>query len=102
MTGERYGFIAGIIREVLVRSARERVDVSRNIDLVLTNQFPRISDIYFFHLGHVPTHVLVGNGSHGMDRPGDQPLVGIAGASASDRPSEGFTDRWHPGPASAA
>lgn len=39
MTDERYGFIAGIIKEVLTTSSRERVDISRNIDLVLTNRF---------------------------------------------------------------
>ncbi|MFC1859483.1 ferrous iron transport protein B [Thermodesulfobacteriota bacterium] len=39
MTDERYGFIAGIIKEVLTASTRHRVDISRNIDLVLTNRF---------------------------------------------------------------
>jgi ferrous iron transport protein B len=39
MTDERYGFIAGIIKEVLTTSSRQRVDISRNIDLVLTNRF---------------------------------------------------------------
>ncbi len=39
MTDERYGFIAGIIKEVLTTSTKQRVDVSRNIDLVLTNRF---------------------------------------------------------------
>jgi ferrous iron transport protein B len=39
MTDERYGFIAGIIKEVYTTSIKERVDISRNIDLVLTNRF---------------------------------------------------------------
>jgi ferrous iron transport protein B len=40
MTDERYGFIAGIIKEVQsTASTRQRVDISRNIDLVLTNRF---------------------------------------------------------------
>jgi len=39
MTGERYGFIAGIIKEVQTSSAKQRIDISRNIDLVLTNRF---------------------------------------------------------------
>ena len=39
MTEERYGFIAGIIKEVLTTSTKQRVDISRNIDLVLTNRF---------------------------------------------------------------
>ncbi len=39
MTDERYGFIAGIIKEVLTTSRRQRVDISRNIDMVLTNRF---------------------------------------------------------------
>jgi ferrous iron transport protein B len=39
MTDERYGFIAGIIKEVLTTSTKERVDISRKVDLVLTNRF---------------------------------------------------------------
>ena len=39
MTDERYGFIAGIIKQVYTTSTRQRVDRSRNIDLVLTNRF---------------------------------------------------------------
>ena len=38
-TDERYGFIAGIIKEVHTTAVRQRVDISRNIDLVLTNRF---------------------------------------------------------------
>ncbi len=39
MTDERYGFIAGIMKEVHTTSSKQRVDMSRNIDLVLTNRF---------------------------------------------------------------
>ncbi len=39
MTDDRYGFIAGTIKEVISTSTRHRVDISRNIDLVLTNRF---------------------------------------------------------------
>ncbi|MEA3429573.1 MAG: ferrous iron transporter B, partial [Thermodesulfobacteriota bacterium] len=39
MADERYGFIAGILKEVLITSPQNRVDVSRNIDLVLTNRY---------------------------------------------------------------
>ena len=39
MTDERYGFIAGIIMEVVTTSTKQRVDISRNIDLILTNRF---------------------------------------------------------------
>jgi len=39
MTDERYGFIAGIMKEVHTTSSKQRVDISRNIDLVLTNRF---------------------------------------------------------------
>ena len=39
MTDERYGFIAGIVKETVTTSTRRRVDISRNIDLVLTNRF---------------------------------------------------------------
>jgi ferrous iron transport protein B len=38
-TDERYGFIAGIIKEVHTTAIRERIDISRNVDLVLTNRF---------------------------------------------------------------
>jgi ferrous iron transport protein B len=38
MTDERYGFIEGIIREVLHTPSMKRVDVSRKIDSVLTNR----------------------------------------------------------------
>ena len=39
MTDERYGFIAGIIKEVVTASTKLRIDTSRNVDLVLTNRF---------------------------------------------------------------
>ena len=39
LTEERYGFIAGIIKEVHTTSTKQRIDISRNIDLVLTNRF---------------------------------------------------------------
>ncbi|MGM0453728.1 MAG: ferrous iron transport protein B [Thermodesulfobacteriota bacterium] len=48
MTDERYGFIAGIIREAVTTSTRRRVDVSRNIDLVLTNRFLGFPIFVFF------------------------------------------------------
>ena len=48
MTDERYGFIAGTIKEVVTTSAKERVDISRNIDLVLTNRFLGFPIFIFF------------------------------------------------------
>ncbi len=48
MTDDRYGFIAGIIKEVQTTTARERVDFSRNIDLVLTNRFIGFPIFIFF------------------------------------------------------
>jgi ferrous iron transport protein B len=48
MTDERFGFIAGIVREVLVTSPRQRADISRNIDLVLTNKFLGFPIFIFF------------------------------------------------------
>ena len=48
MTEERYGFIAGIIKEVLTTSTKQRVDISRNIDLVLTNRFIGFPIFIFF------------------------------------------------------
>ena len=48
MTDERYGFIAGIIMEVLTTSTQQRVDISRNVDLVLTNRFIGFPIFIFF------------------------------------------------------
>ncbi len=48
MTEERYGFIAGIIKEILRIPRKRRVDVSRNIDLVLTNRFLGFPIFIFF------------------------------------------------------
>ncbi len=48
MTDERYGFIAGIIKEVLTTSTKNRIDISRNIDLVLTHKFIGFPIFMFF------------------------------------------------------
>ncbi|MBN1932785.1 MAG: ferrous iron transport protein B [Desulfobacterales bacterium] len=48
MTDERYGFIVGIIKEVMTTSTRQRVDISRNIDLILTNRFLGFPIFIFF------------------------------------------------------
>jgi ferrous iron transport protein B len=48
MTDERYGFIAGIIKEVLTTSTKQRIDISRNIDLFLTNRFLGFPIFIFF------------------------------------------------------
>ena len=48
MTDERYGFIAGIIKEVHTTSIKERIDISRNIDLVLTNRFVGFPIFFIF------------------------------------------------------
>jgi len=48
MTDERYGFIAGIVKEVVATSLRRRVDISRNIDRVLTHRFVGFPVFIFF------------------------------------------------------
>jgi len=48
MTDERYGFIAGIVREVQSAGTRQRVDLSRTIDLVLTHRFFGFPIFVFF------------------------------------------------------
>jgi ferrous iron transport protein B len=67
MTDERYGFISGIIKEVYTASTRNRVDTSRNIDLVLTNRIVGFPIFVFFiwamfaltfNLGAYPTEWL--------------------------------------------
>ncbi|MEJ2641345.1 MAG: ferrous iron transport protein B [Desulfosarcinaceae bacterium] len=47
-TDERYGFISGIIKEVYTTSTRQRVDISRNIDRVLTNRFLGLPIFFVF------------------------------------------------------
>ena len=48
MTDERYGFIAGIVKEVMTSTSRKRADISRNVDLVLTNRFIGFPIFVFF------------------------------------------------------
>jgi ferrous iron transport protein B len=48
MTDERYGFIAGIVREVQAAGTRQRVDLSRSIDLVLTHRLFGFPIFIFF------------------------------------------------------
>ncbi len=48
MTDERYGFIAGIVKEVVTTTTRRRIDISRNIDLVLTDRFVGFPVFIFF------------------------------------------------------
>ncbi len=48
LTEDRYGVIAGLIKESVALLAIKRVDISRNIDLVLTNRFLGIPVFIFF------------------------------------------------------
>ncbi|SMC52098.1 ferrous iron transport protein B [Desulfocicer vacuolatum DSM 3385] len=48
LTDDRYGFIAGIVKEVVTLSPRKRADMSRNIDLLLTNRFLGFPIFIFF------------------------------------------------------
>ncbi len=48
MTDHRYGFIAGIVKEVLKTVSERRVDVSRQIDQVLTNRLLGLPIFVFF------------------------------------------------------
>ena len=48
MTDHRYGFIAGIVKEVLKTVSEERVDVSRQIDQILTNRLLGLPIFIFF------------------------------------------------------
>jgi ferrous iron transport protein B len=60
MTDERYGFIAGIIKEAVTTSVQKRVDISRNIDLVLTNRFIGFPIFIFFIWAMFQTTFTVG------------------------------------------
>jgi ferrous iron transport protein B len=48
LTDHRYGFVAGIVKEALKTVSRERVDVSRQIDQVLTNRLLGLPIFVFF------------------------------------------------------
>jgi len=48
LTDDRYGVIAGIIKETITNLVRKRIDMSRNIDLVLTDRFFGIPVFIFF------------------------------------------------------
>ena len=48
LTEDRYGVIAGIVNETVTNLARKRIDMSRNIDLVLTDRFFGIPVFIFF------------------------------------------------------
>jgi ferrous iron transport protein B len=48
MTDERYGFIAGLVREVQSTTSRQRADISRYIDLVLTHRLFGFPIFIFF------------------------------------------------------
>ena len=48
LTDECYGFIAGIVKETVLISSKKKADISRNIDLVLTNRFLGLPIFVFF------------------------------------------------------
>ncbi len=48
LTDDRYGVIAGIVKESVTNLVRKRIDMSRNIDLVLTDKFFGIPVFIFF------------------------------------------------------
>ena len=48
LTDDRYGVIAGIVKETVTNLAIKRIDMSRNIDLVLTDRFFGIPVFLFF------------------------------------------------------
>ncbi|MCK5098708.1 MAG: ferrous iron transport protein B, partial [Desulfobacteraceae bacterium] len=48
LTEDRYGFIAGITKEVISLSRKKRIDVSKNIDLILTNRLLGFPIFIFF------------------------------------------------------
>ncbi|MFA5905659.1 MAG: ferrous iron transport protein B, partial [Desulfobacula sp.] len=48
LTDDRYGVIAGIVKETVTNLARKRIDISRNIDLVLTDRLFGIPVFIFF------------------------------------------------------
>lgn len=48
LTDDRYGVIAGLVKETVTNLASKRIDMSRNIDLVLTDRFFGIPVFIFF------------------------------------------------------
>ncbi len=77
MTDERYGFIAGIVREVQTATIRQRVDTSRNIDLVLTHRFFGFPIFVFFIWAMFQLTFTLG------DYPVQWIEAGVAGVSAA-------------------
>jgi ferrous iron transport protein B len=78
-TDERYGFISGIVKEVMTTTALQRRDMSRTIDLFLTNRYLGLPIFFLliwgmfqltFSLGQYPQHwIQAGFGllSQGLD-----------------------------------
>ncbi len=48
LTDDRYGYIAGLMKESVSTMAAKRIDISRNIDLVLTDRFLGLPLFLFF------------------------------------------------------
>ncbi len=48
LTEDRYGVIAGLVKETVTNLVSKRIDISRNIDLVLTDRFFGIPVFIFF------------------------------------------------------
>jgi len=48
LTDDRYGVIAGIVKETITNVVRKRIDMSRNIDLLLTDRYFGIPVFVFF------------------------------------------------------
>jgi ferrous iron transport protein B len=80
MTDERYGFIAGIVREVQTAGTRQRVDLSRTIDLVLTHRFFGFPIFIFFIWAMFQLTFTLGEYPVQWIEAGVQRLSGAAGA----------------------
>lgn len=83
-TDERYGFIAGIVKEVMTTSTKQRIDISRNIDLVLTNRFLGFPIFIFFIWAMFQLTFTLGAYPMGWIETGIGIISGFIGASLPD------------------
>jgi ferrous iron transport protein B len=68
LTDDRYGVIEGVLKAAVTRSQRNRVDMSRTIDLVLTDRFFGIPVFIFFIWAMFQLTFSLGGLSHGVAR----------------------------------
>ena len=97
-TDERYGFISGIVKEVVTTSVFQRIDTSRSIDLVLTNRFLGMPIFFLFIWGMFQLTFSVGEYPQHWIEAGDRPgFPGYRRPVTHGHVQRPGTGRHHPG-----